>query len=213
MNIAITGNIGSGKSRVAALLVELAEAEHRDTDDICRKLLEHGQPGYNEVVSKWGQRFLDEGGEIDRAELRRTIFNETEIRRQLEAILHPLVREYLQSLFEQCTREGKMLVVEVPLLFETGWHNDFDYCVTVTAPLEEVVERVVKRDGVPADQIRKILAAQMDIAEKVKLSDWVIDNSGSFVKMHTQVVALYKNLKEKQEGDQDHVFPGKTLDS
>lgn len=198
MIIAITGSIGSGKSRVAALLVELAEAEHRDTDDICRELLEHGQSGYNEVVNKWGRRFLDYRGEIDRAELRKTIFNEPEIRRQLEAILHPLVREYLGPLFEQCNREGKMLVVEVPLLFETGWHNDFDYCVTVTAQPDEAVARVVKRDGVPADQVRKILATQMDIAEKVKLSDWVIDNSGPITKIRTQVVALYKILKEKQ---------------
>ncbi len=201
MNIAITGSIGSGKSQVATLLAKLARAEHKDTDDTCRRLLEHGQQGYRQVVAKWGQRFLDDQGDIDRARLRTEVFNDTEIRKQLEAILHPLVRKDIQVLFTHCAQTDKMLVVEIPLLFETGWHKDFDFCVTVIAPPEAVVERVVARDGVSAEQVQKVLSAQMNVAEKAKQSDWVIDNSATLAEMRSQVVALYENLKEKQQGE------------
>lgn len=201
MIIAITGSIGSGKSQAAALLAELAEAEHSDTDDICRQLLERGQPGYREVVSKWGRLFLDDEDEIDRAKLRTAVFNDTETRKQLEAILHPLVRNNIRVLYAHCAQADRILVVEVPLLFETGWHRDFDFCVTVTAPLEAVIERVVKRDGISVEQVQKILNTQMDVAEKIKRSDWVIDNSATLAEMRSQVVALYDNLMEKREGD------------
>lgn len=197
MKIAITGSIGSGKSLVASLLVKILSAEHLDTDEICRQLLQKDQPGYRQVVNLWGKRFLDDLGEIDRGCLRTVIFADAEIRMQLEAILHPLVRQYLQALYENCRHSGQIMVVEVPLLFETGWQADFDICVVVVAPSDSVVERVVQRDGVPLVQIQQILAAQLDVHEKMRLADWVIDNSGSIDDLHDQVSELSIFIQEK----------------
>lgn len=207
MIVAITGSIGSGKSKVASLLVEQTEAEHRDTDAICRHLLERGQPGYLQVVAQWGQRFLDAQGEIARTCLRKAVFNDPEIRKRLEDILHPLVRDSLQKSFVDCRRTNRFLIVEVPLLFETGWHTDFDMCVAVIAPTETVIKRVVERDGIAAEQVQQILAVQLDMAEKARLADWVIDNSGSIDKVAEQVDALAQHLKAKQQDEQEPHFP------
>jgi dephospho-CoA kinase len=196
--IAITGNIGSGKSVVARYLTELCGAMHCDTDLVCRNLLEKDQPGWVELTKRWGKRFLDQGGNIDRKSLRAAVFNNEETRRELESILHPHVHAHVTNLIQNCRRNQRLLIVEVPLLFEVGWQNDFDYVVTVSAEQRDTVARVVTRDNVPAEQVEKILNTQMSITDKAQCSDFVIDNSGSLGNTYAQIELLKAQILSKR---------------
>jgi dephospho-CoA kinase len=194
MIVAITGGIGCGKSRVASYLVNLAQAQYCDTDQFCRELLFKGHAGWKSVTAKWGRRFLDKEDNIDRPLLRRIIFEESTIRRELEGMLHPLVRNHVAELKTACSSSNTLLVVEVPLLFEVGWQNDFDKVITVFTSKEECIKRVMNRDGSTADEILKIIGAQMAIEVKAQLSDYVIDNSGSWEATCGQVKDLLRSF-------------------
>jgi len=195
--IAVTGSIGSGKSNVGRRLAMLMQAEHCDVDHICRELMAKGGEGWQRVITTWGLRFQADDGSLDRVKLREAIFTEPSIRLELENILHPLVHEHLHDLISRCKKNGKALVAEIPLLFETGWQDEFDTVVTVSATRSQCIDRVMTRDKVSRDQAIKALDAQMDMDEKIRHSDYVIDNSGSEEKTHLQVEALSLDLLRK----------------
>jgi len=192
--IAVTGSIGSGKSNVARSLARLMQAEHCDTDYICREMMEKEGEGWRRVIATWGQRFQADDDSIDRPKLREAIFNESSVRQELENILHPMVHKHLNDLMSRCKKSGKSLVAEIPLLFETGWQDEFDTVVTVSATRSQCVDRVMKRDRVSRKQANRILDAQMDMEEKIRRADYAIDNSGSEEKTHLQVEALFLDL-------------------
>lgn len=209
MIVAITGCIGSGKSFVARHLATLLQAEHCDTDQVCRRLLEKDEAGWRGVVEHWQKRFVDDNGTIDRVKLRRQVFDDIEVRETLERILHPLVRQYLHELEGRCRQEDTSLVVEIPLLFETAWQDHFEKIVTVAAQPEQCLERVVARDKVSREQARKALEAQMDIAEKMRRSHYVIDNSRTIAETTLQVEELSRKLQVQNDDDKGGFFPGK----
>lgn len=195
MIIAVTGVIGSGKSSVARQLSNILVADYCDTDEVCRRLLAKGNEGWQGVVQRWQSLFLDEAEEVDTVKLRQAIFNDELVRKELERILHPLVKLHVSALKEKSNVDGKDLVVEVPLLFEVGWQNEFDTVVTVFAPVNVCLQRIVERDGVSLEQARKSMEAQMDIEEKVKLSNFVVDNSLEPVNTQEAVIGLAASLK------------------
>ncbi len=194
MNIAVTGSIGSGKSVVARELAVRMGAKYCNADLVCRELLEKDAPGWKQFVLRWQSSYLDAEGHIDRAALRRAIFADDRLRRELENILHPLVRQHLQDLMGQCRRQGKHLVAEIPLLFESGWQQEFDRVVTVYAEPETCIRRVMARDVVPRRQVEQALSAQMDIDEKAEAADYVVDNSQSLERTLLAVDALAEEL-------------------
>jgi len=195
LNIAVTGNIGSGKSVVARELAVRLGAEYCNADLVCRELLEKDAPGWKAFVHRWHSRYLDDEGNIDRVALRRAIFADGQLRSELESILHPLVRQRLQELMRQCRHQQKHLVAEIPLLFESGWQHEFDRVVTVYAGPEISIRRVVARDGVSRQQVQRALAVQMDIDEKAKSSDYVIDNSQTLERTLSAVDAVVGDLQ------------------
>ncbi len=198
MIIAITGTIGSGKSLVSAILAKLANAVICDTDVLCRELLEKDNPGWQGVVQKWGDRYLNDDGSINKPLLREAIFENELTRKDLEDILHPHVRSRVQARISQARKDQNWLLVEIPLLFETGWQEDFDCVITVFANQTVSLERVVQRDGVSPEQVIKTIASQMDIEMKKKLADYVIDNSEAQEKTARQVEALFAALQENK---------------
>ncbi len=196
MLIGVTGTIGSGKTLVAGLLGDLLEVPVYNSDEICRQLLEKGEAGYAAFVKAWGNKFLDETGEIDRLLLRTAVFEDHSLRQQLESILHPLVRQILHE--EQKSRDsGQILIAEVPLLFECGWHVDFDAIICVIADRNKVMERVAARDLVAHEDVEKILDVQMDPALKAQRSDWVVNNSGDIAETQKQVRTLADAIKDQ----------------
>lgn len=196
MNIAITGGIATGKSTISRLLGKCLGGEVVDADQLCRDLLVKGQPGWQGMHQAWGDRFMDPCGQIDWILLRNTIFADTTVRRELEQILHPLVRIEITALAQRKKLGGEALLVEVPLLFEVGWQGDFDWVVSIFATKNRCIQRIVARDKVSVEDAGKILAAQMPLFCKAFLADSVIDNSGVFPFTCLQVYHLAGYLRK-----------------
>jgi dephospho-CoA kinase len=195
MKIAVTGGIATGKSTVARLLGRYLDAEVLDADRICRDLLIKGQPGWQEVRGVWGERFMDAQGEIDRVLLRKAVFSDKKLRHELEEILHPMARVEIARSAGEKDISGENLLVEVPLLFEVGWRQDFDWVVTIYATEKRCLQRIVIRDNVTLQDAGKVLAAQMPLICKALLADSVIDNSGHLAYTCFQVCHLAGYLR------------------
>lgn len=200
MNIGVTGTICSGKSSVTRLMGELLSADILDSDEICKQLLQKEEKGWLGLTKKWGDYFLTDSHDVDRPKLRQAIFGDEQIRKEVELILHPLVRQIIQNEAKRKLQLGEDLLVEVPLLFEVGWQDDFDWTILVCASSQICLERLVSRDGISPTDGQKVLATQMDIDEKVHLADSVIDNSGSWsetVLQINQLLNVFKRVRNK----------------
>jgi dephospho-CoA kinase len=195
VNIAVTGGLGSGKSTASRILAVALGAELIDTDHFCRLQMEPGQEGYVEFNRIFGKKFLNIDGIIDRPKLRQAVFYDRGVKEQLESILHPIVRKQVAAREGILLAEGRDLVVEVPLLFEVGWQDDFDTSVVVYVPDMITVKRVVARDGLSVDEIEKVLDSQMDISIKLEKADFTIDNSGIFISTVAQLMWLATMIK------------------
>jgi dephospho-CoA kinase len=196
MKIAITGGIATGKSTVARLLSKCLGADILDADSICRDLLLKDQPGWKGVYLAWGERFMDQHGQIDRVLLRATIFADKAIRLELEKILHPLVRTEIEKISQKNKQNGRDILVEVPLLFEVGWQTDFDWVITIFTTESRCIQRIVARDRVTSQDAERVLAVQMPLMCKALLADSVIDNSGLWANTCFQVFHLAGYLRK-----------------
>ncbi|MCK5069304.1 MAG: dephospho-CoA kinase [Desulfocapsa sp.] len=195
MKIAVTGGMGSGKSRVAVALSELLGAKYVSADIVCRDLLQVGNPGYQQLQKTFSSDFFLSDGSLNRPLLRDTIFTNTNKRKQLDSILHPLVRDILVESGLTAQTKGLDLVAEVPLLFETGWKSDFDCSIVVFADTDTCVARIMQRDSVSEKEAMDGIASQMSLEEKCQLGDRVIDNSASF---DATLFALKQFVQEKE---------------
>ena len=193
MLIGVTGNIGAGKSRVAQLLAELLKAIVVSADDICRALLQPGAEGYRQFVSTTGSPFVTKGGELDRTALREALFDDERLKKSLESILHPLVRQTILEIVRD--NPGTLVVAEVPLLFESGWQADFDVIISVYSSVDQQIARVVQRDHSTPDEARRIIDTQMNPDEKNRLADYVVFNEAGWDRLREQVEELAEKLK------------------
>jgi dephospho-CoA kinase len=189
--------LGTGKSTVSKILAATLESELVDTDQLCRAQMLPGSEGFEEFNRIFGKKFRRSDATIDRPALRQAVFVNEEIRAQLENILHPLVQREVNSVCSSCRRRGKILVVEVPLLYEVGWQDEFDTSVVVYVPEKICIERVRARNGLAVEEIKQIMKNQMSIDKKCDHADFVIDNSGTFVSTVQQIAWLSKKLSKK----------------
>ena len=197
MIVGVTGTIGSGKSRVCSAFAELLPASVISADEICRELLAVGERGWIEMRKDFSSVFFLKNGQIDRPRLRKEIFTDSSLRRKLDDILHPLVREKLKKAALESRKQGTFLLAEVPLLFEKGWQGDFDWTVLVTADDESCVRRIVMRDLISEKDAWQALAAQMPFQEKIKLADSIIDNSAAFSETLQQLEEISQRLQNR----------------
>lgn len=197
MKIAVTGGYGSGKSSVTRLLSGYLGCTPVDTDQICRDLLQPGEKGTIGLEKEFGNRFLTGAGTVDRKLLREATFAEKEVKEKLEAILHPLVRESVAGLDKNRKNTSIFSVVEVPLLYEVGWHEDFDVAVLVRVGEETSIERTMERDSIHREEAVRIIALQLPMTCKEGLADYIIDNGSTFVSTAQQVGWLTNLLKKK----------------
>jgi dephospho-CoA kinase len=197
VNIGITGGYGSGKSSVSRLLAKYLQAELTDADVICRTLLEPDQEGNRQLQNEFGNRFFCDDGSIDRNLLRQETFKVPEVKEKLENILHPLVRGTIADQAQVCRVQHSYLVVEVPLLFEVGWQEDFDVTVLVRVPPEIAISRSVKRDNITEEEAKRIIGLQLPMSYKESRVDYIIDNSDTFVSTAQQTAWLSNVLCKK----------------
>ncbi len=174
--LGLTGSLGSGKSTVSRMLAEMG-ALVIDADRLAREAAEPGGEGYGEIVRAFGPAVVRSGGDLDREALARIVFADPARRRELEAILHPLVRRAMRERIQQAP-PGRLVVLDVPLLFENGLDGECDATCAVVVDEAVRMERLVQRGMAPRD-IESRLRTQMPQEEKARRADYIIDNSGS----------------------------------
>ena len=176
--VGLTGGIATGKSTVSDILQSLG-AIVLDADVLAREVVEPGQPALATIVREFGREVLEADGRLDRKRLAAVVFAHPERRRRLEAITHPAIRERFQARLAGLEAEGYEGLVfwDAPVMIEAGGHRAMDRLVVVVADETTQRARAIGRDGDAADVERRI-ANQLPLAEKVKLADYVIDNSG-----------------------------------
>ena len=204
--VGLTGNIASGKSTVAQLLSERG-ATIIDADVLARRAVDYGTPAYKAIVARWGEDVLAPDGMLDRAALRRRVFGQSEELEALNQIVHPEVARMRERLFAEARRRGDRVVVcDIPLLFEKNLAGEFDKIVLVDAPRPLRLERLVKDRDLRATEAMDMIAAQMPAELKRARADYVIDNAGSFAALEAQVEAVWSSLVQAaQEKDAAHV--------
>ena len=189
LRVALTGGIGSGKSLVGEILEELG-ALVIDSDQLAREVIERGSPGYEEVVTAFGDSILSEG-QIDRSKLAAVVFKESDLRKKLESIIHPLVREAAEKLARKLP-SGAILINQIPLLVESDGAKRFDYVVTVSAD-EEIRRERLRLRGLKDYEITQRMAAQVSDSEREKIADYIIRNDVSIDELTRAVEALMAN--------------------
>jgi dephospho-CoA kinase len=187
--IGLTGGIGSGKS-AAAHLFEGRGAGLVDTDAIAHALTRPGQPALQGISARFGAQYLTEDGALDRARLRSLVFADAAARRDLEAILHPLIRGEAQARVRSSA--GPYVVIVVPLLVETGGYRDLVTRVLVVDCSEALqVQRTMQRSGLDRGQVLAIMQTQASRSERLVLADDVLHNDGTLSELAQQVDVLH----------------------
>lgn len=194
---ALTGGIGTGKSSVLAEFERLGAATVC-LDQVAREQAKKGREGYAAIVKAFGRGILDAEGNIDRPRLGARVFRSPAARRRLERAAHPLILAEMRRLI---ARLRGVVVVDVPLLFEAGLQDRFDATLLVSCRPEEQVRRVMRRDGLPAAEVRRRIKAQWPLARKRALADFTLDNDGTPKDLRAKVRALHAGLA---------LFPGGT---
>lgn len=192
--IAITGGIGAGKSEFTSGLALLAGAESIDADRCARELLD-GDPGVaQEVKAAFGPAVLDERGGIERAALREATFASPESRRALESILHPRIRAMWTAWVAQRDRTSAILLVEIPLLYETEAACLFDYTVAVGCSRRTQLERLTQGRHLSVEMAERIMGSQWKMEDKIARCDCLIWNDGSRLALNTQTALCLTRL-------------------
>ena len=198
--IGLTGGIATGKSTVSALLHQLG-CEVIDADLLAREVVEPGEPAWTTIVAEFGQDVVTAGGALDRKKLGAIVFADPERRRRLEAITHPAIRERFQARLDQLAVKGftGIVVFDAAVMIESGNYKNMDRLVVVVTDEPTQMARLQGRDGTDDAEGRRKIASQMPLAEKAKLADYVIDNSGDREATAAQVRRVFAALMSELE--------------
>jgi dephospho-CoA kinase len=198
--VGLTGNIGSGKSTVTQLLSERG-ATIIDADVLARRAVEVGMPAYKSIAARWGTSILTgENGPIDRGALRRVVFSDPAELEQLNAIVHPEVERMRAALVEEARQRGDRLVVcDIPLLFERRMTDTFDRIVLVDAPRPMRLERLVRERGLKETEAMDMIVAQMPAELKRARADFIIDNDGTLTQLVDRVAEVWGALRSEAD--------------
>jgi dephospho-CoA kinase len=196
MNIGLTGGIATGKSTIAKLLIEHG-AILIDLDVIAREVAQPGQPSLQRIAERFGQAILQADGSLDRKKLGSIVFADPAERKALEAILHPAIRAVMKDrmAYHESQTPDKLVVVDVPLLYESGLESYFEQIMVVYVPKNIQLKRLMERDKLTPDEAQKRLAAQMDIDEKKDRADIIIDNSGNLDDTKLQIDQFWQTRR------------------
>jgi dephospho-CoA kinase len=193
--VGLTGGIATGKSTVSNMLRGLG-AEIIDADQLARQVVEPGQPAWREIVEEFGRDVLTPDGTLDRKKLGAIVFANPEQRKRLEAITHPAIRARVKARVDELAARGFAGIVfyDAAILIEALGHQDMDRIVVVMTDEATQVARLRGRDGTDDAEGRRKIASQMPLAEKAKLADYVIDNSGDREATAEQVRRVFATL-------------------
>ncbi|HEU5184562.1 MAG TPA: dephospho-CoA kinase [Gemmatimonadaceae bacterium] len=193
--VGLTGNIASGKSSVAQLFSGWG-ATLIDADVLARQAVEVGTPAYQAIVERWGEEVTAPDGPIDRRELRQRVFSDSEQLEALNAIVHPEVQRLRDQLVDEARRRGDRIVVcDVPLLFERRLAEQFDRIVLVDAPRPVRMDRLVHARGLEMTEAMRMIASQMPAELKRARADYIIDNAGTMAELTQRAREIWDALE------------------
>ena len=192
MRVGLTGGIASGKSTVSSILRELG-AVVIDADQIAREVVAKGTPGLAAVVAAFGPEMLTPEGELDRPRMGALVFGDELRRKELEAIVHPLVFERYAELEAAAPADG-IVVHDIPLLVESGRAEEFDAVIVVDAPEELQIERMVRDRGWTEDEARARIAAQATREQRRAVATYLIENTGTREDLRHTVTEVFERL-------------------
>lgn len=196
--VGLTGGIASGKSTVSRILAD-AGARIIDADKIARKVVAPGASAYDAIVRAFGKSILLANGQIDRKRLGRIIFNDPHQKAILDAIVHPKVFGRLKEQVAEYAGQSPdhVIIVDIPLLFETGAYEDMTEIIVVYVPESIQLKRLMKRDGIDQNEAMARIRSQMPIDMKRQKATFIIDNSGKTEATRRQTLDIYNHLKLK----------------
>ena len=198
--VGLTGGFGSGKSTVASLLAQLG-LDVISADELAREVCEPGKPAYNEILEAFGKDVTTEDGSLNRNRLGDVVFADPALLGQLNRIVHPRVIDREQELLKQIEESDPdaVVILDVPLLIEVERHHLVDFVVVVNAPTEQRFERLEKQfGGLDRAALEARMKHQIPLEEKVKLADFVVDNSGAPEATREQTEMLLGILIDKR---------------
>ena len=203
--IGLTGGIGSGKSTAAKVLAQLGAAVI-DADAMARSVTAPGGPAIAPLRAAFGEAVLDAQGGLDRQRMRELAFTDAQVKKQLEAIVHPLVKQAIDQEAQSALAAGaRVLVFDIPLLVESGrWRSQVDGVLVIDCSTETQIARVQARNGWPREQILSVIQAQATRAQRQAAADWLILNDGLGLEAFEAAVAEWA----RQWG-----LPGPVLDA
>ncbi len=196
--IGLTGGIGTGKTEVTHVLRDLG-AVIIESDKVAHLSYRPGTDAYEEIVEQFGKEVIDDSGVIDRAKLGGLVFADPDLRIQLETIVWPAVRGCItERLIQEKERGTKIIVIEVPKLFEAGWEDLADSIWTVEAPSASIAQRVNVRSNLSETQKNARVQAQMTKWERAERADLLIENSAELVDLRERITNLWRTNPEIQ---------------
>jgi len=186
--IGLTGGIGSGKTTVCNYFSALG-TPIIDADLAAREVVTPGSPGLVEIINRFGQSILSQNGTLDRSKLREQVFSDEPSRKELEAILHPLIRQQMDK--KLADLKAPYAILAIPLLLESGRREGIDRILVIDAEESQQIARASQRDHKNENQIRAIIAAQCSRKDRLKAADDVIYNTGNLEHLSSQVTDMH----------------------
>lgn len=189
--VGLTGGIGSGKSTVATEFRHLGIATV-DADYASRAVVEPNMPALTKIAMHFGKDIVLPNGQLNRAKLREIIFADADQKTWLEALLHPLISEWVIA--QLASASSEYVILESPLLFETDQHLLVNTVLLVDLPVDQQIERASSRDGNDKQQIERIIASQMSRQDKLNKANWVFDNALNQGTMKARIEGLHSEF-------------------
>jgi len=195
--IGLTGGVASGKTTVSQILKEEG-AYLIDADRIARELVQPNTPAWNELKETFGNEILKEDGSLHRKRLAEKIYSSPKQRELLNRILHPRIKAEIGRRMREIGLKdpGAMVVIDAALIVELGDYLEMDKVIVVTSTEAQQIERLRDRNGMTPEEARRIIAAQIDLEEKLKVADFVIRNEGSLEETKRMVKEIFQKLKK-----------------
>jgi dephospho-CoA kinase len=194
MKVGLTGGIGAGKSTVADLFSQKGAVVIR-SDELARQVIEPQTPGFQQVIDRFGKDIVNAEGYIDRAKLAQIVFKDDAALKDLENIIHPLVRSKTNQIIDQHTSET-IIVNEIPLLLEKKMESLFDFLVIVISSEKNRLERLAHR-GLTAEQATARMAKQVSDEQRKAAADFLIVNDGNLDQLEADVEKIWQTLQER----------------
>ena len=189
MIVGLTGGIGSGKS-AAANFFQNEGITVIDADGLSREVIEEGTPGFMSIVDYFGSKIIDSDGSINRAHLRKEVFDDGKKKKLLESIIHPLVRDLMVK--KIAASKSPYSIVMVPLIFETNSMSNYNRILVIDCDPKLQIERATLRDNNSKAQIQKIMNSQCSREERISIANDIIPNNDSLENLKIRSIAMHK---------------------